>query len=74
MVSATASQPQGSHLWIITLQVPGGASATGHGTFTPPAHWTRRDAFRAVLAEMYKDAPELTGANVLFFSLEPNRL
>jgi hypothetical protein len=67
---------QGSHHWVLTLQVPRLTSVSGQGTWTPPPGATRQDVFEAIRAHLARQAPGmgLERANVLFFSLEPNQL
>ncbi|MDI3423633.1 hypothetical protein [Streptomyces luteolus] len=72
--TGTAVQAQGSHCWVLTLELPGRMSTTSHGAFTPPSNWTRYDAFMAIKDEVARQNPELTNANVVFFSIEPNQL
>lgn len=66
--------PQGSHHWVITLELPGRVSVTATNTFTPLPGWTRHDVFQAIKHEVAKDYPALADGSVVFFSLEPNRL
>jgi len=65
---------QGTHHWILTVDLPGRTSLTANGTWTPPAGWTRSDVFNAIKQDMAQRHPELATANVVFFSLEPNQL
>ncbi|MDW6061352.1 hypothetical protein SAZ11_29390 [Streptomyces sp. FXJ1.4098] len=72
------AQQQGTHHFILTLQIPDGSSgfmtATFNNTLTPPADATRADIYEALRGEIAQAHPNLKRANVLFFSLEPNRL
>ncbi|MEU4798666.1 hypothetical protein [Streptomyces sp. NPDC023327] len=70
----TAIQPQGSHHWVMTLEIPGRLTSTRSATFTPPQSWTRMDAFVAIKKELARSNPELAHANVMFFALESNQL
>ncbi|MFJ4781684.1 hypothetical protein [Streptomyces sp. NPDC088762] len=70
--SAPASQ--GSHHWVMTLELPGRMAATQYGTFTPPPGSTRHDVFMGIRAEITRQHPELSHANVMYFALEPNAL
>ncbi|MFI0736838.1 hypothetical protein ACH4PU_01835 [Streptomyces sp. NPDC021100] len=72
--TAPSNPPQGSHHWIITLELPGRSSVTGSGTWTPPAGSTRHDVFTAIKSDITRQHPGLTTANVVFFALEPNQL
>lgn len=65
---------QGSHHWIMTVDVPGRAALTHTGTLTPPDGWTRSDAFTAIRHEVIRKAPETASAGVVFFAFESNRL
>ncbi|GLW00303.1 hypothetical protein [Streptomyces lavendulae] len=73
MTSQNAPQ-QGSHHWILTLQIPGEVTVTDSGTWTPPAGATRYDVFAAIRTYVIAQHPPLSRANTLFFSLEPNQL
>ncbi|MFD3936716.1 hypothetical protein ACFWSF_17320 [Streptomyces sp. NPDC058611] len=65
---------QGSHHWVLTLELPGRSASTSHGTWTPPAGMTRYDAYQALRSSMVAEQPELSRANTTYFSLEPNQL
>ncbi|MFE9802759.1 hypothetical protein ACFYP6_28450 [Streptomyces goshikiensis] len=71
---AAASTSQGSHHWVLTLELPGRAAMTQSGTYTPPAGTTRYDAYQALRRYVAADHPEMSRANVMFFTLEPNQL
>ncbi|MFD7667787.1 hypothetical protein [Streptomyces sp. NPDC059788] len=64
--------------YVLTLQFPAPGGGFGvsskHGTLTPPPDWTRNDALRWLLDDAAREDWMLRGANVLFFSLEPNGL
>ncbi|WP_328386792.1 hypothetical protein OHS81_24340 [Streptomyces sp. NBC_00400] len=72
--TAPSAQQQGSHHWVMTLELPGRAMNTLYGTWTPPEGATRHDVFMAIKTDIGREAPEMTRANVVFFSLEPNQL
>ncbi|GGR40841.1 hypothetical protein [Streptomyces netropsis] len=72
--SIPAAQTQGSHHWIITLELPGRLTSSLYGTWTPPAGATRHDVFTAIKNHITSANPDLTGANTMFFALEPNQL
>ncbi|MEU8778588.1 hypothetical protein [Streptomyces sp. NPDC048606] len=75
--SSTPANPaaaQGSHMWVLTLDLPGRTMTTQYGTWTPPAGTTRYDAFLAIRGDLVARHPEMANANTIFFSLEPNRL
>ncbi|MFG2861573.1 hypothetical protein [Streptomyces sioyaensis] len=67
-------QQQGTHHWVITVELPGRAMETLYGTFTPPAGATRHDVFLAIKNDIAQQSPEMARANVVFFALEPNQL
>ncbi|MEU5543573.1 hypothetical protein AB0G85_14430 [Streptomyces sioyaensis] len=67
-------QPQGSHHWVMTVELPGRAMNTLYGTWTPPQGATRHDVFMAIKTDITQQSPEMARANVIFFSLEPNQL
>lgn len=64
----------GSHHYVLTLDMPGRVAGTWHGTFTPAASATRNDIFVWLRERISAENPEFARANVVFFSLEPNRL
>ncbi|GAA4910215.1 hypothetical protein ACFPM3_11315 [Streptomyces coeruleoprunus] len=66
--------PQGSHMYVLTLELPGRLSHTSSGTWTPAEGMSRYDAFKAIKSDILRQIPELTRANVTFFSIEPNQL
>ncbi|WP_329101953.1 hypothetical protein [Streptomyces sp. NBC_01439] len=75
--TATTAAPaaaQGSHMWVLTLEIPGRGMSTQYGTWTPPADATRYDVFVALRGHLVTQHPEMGSANTVFFSLEPNRL
>ncbi|MFD9617853.1 hypothetical protein ACFWB2_11315 [Streptomyces virginiae] len=72
--TATPAATQGSHMWVMTLEIPGREMTTQYGTWTPPADATRYDVFTALRDHIAAQQPEMKSANCVFFSLEPNRL
>lgn len=72
--AAPAPAAQGSHHWVLTLEMPGRGMTTQFGTWTPPAGATRFDAFGALRSHIVAQHPEMASANTVFFSLEPNQL
>lgn len=80
-MSASQSQPettavraQGTHFFVLTLDKPGEYMVTQEGTCTPPSGSTRPDMYRLLYDAVTSQDPDLSGAAVGFFSLEPNRL
>lgn len=69
----TAEQ-QGSHHWVMTLELPGYAATTRSGTWTPPPGTTRHDAYGAIRNEIATGHPEMAKANVMFFAFELNQV
>ncbi|MDH2388292.1 hypothetical protein QCN29_05710 [Streptomyces sp. HNM0663] len=72
--TAPAATNQGSHHYVLTLELPGRMSSTWYGTFTPTPGASRHDVFTALRNQIGEQNPELSTGNVVFFSLEPNRL
>ncbi|UQX00905.1 hypothetical protein [Streptomyces sp. RerS4] len=72
--TGTSAASQGSHMWVLTLEMPGRAMTTQYGTWTPPAGSSRFDVFMAIRGHVAAQQPEMAGANTIFFSLEPNQL
>lgn len=72
--ASPAVTSQGSHHWVMTVELPGRAMNTRYGTWTPPQGATRHDVFTAIKTEIAQGSPEMATANVVFFSLEPNQL
>lgn len=65
---------QGSHMWVLTLELPGRTMSTQYGTSTPASGATRYDVFVAIRSLLVAKHPEMASANTVFFALEPNRL
>ncbi|MEU6401053.1 hypothetical protein ABZ867_29265 [Streptomyces cinnamoneus] len=66
--------PQGSHQWVLTLELPGRAAANEYGTWNPDPGASRHDVFVAVRQQVTRQFPELERAIVVFSSFEPNQL
>ncbi|MFD7201266.1 hypothetical protein [Streptomyces sp. NPDC059893] len=64
----------GTHFFVLTLNKPGEFTVTQEGTCTPPPGATRQDMYRLLYDAVTTQDPNLSGASVGFFSLEPNRL
>ncbi|MFD9569971.1 hypothetical protein ACFWBI_09015 [Streptomyces sp. NPDC059982] len=62
LVTAQATLPLGlkTHTWCATL--------------TPPAAWTRDDAFKWATAQFVKDNPDMAENAVLLFEFERNEI
>ncbi|SEE97269.1 hypothetical protein SAMN05428954_4898 [Streptomyces sp. 2112.3] len=72
--TSPTAKPQGSHHWVMTVELPGRAMNTRYGTWTPPQGATRHDVFLAIKTDIARNNPEMATANVVFFALEPNQL
>ncbi|MGX2994528.1 hypothetical protein JNUCC64_09555 [Streptomyces sp. JNUCC 64] len=71
----STNQPQqGSHQYVLTLDLPGRAMSTWTGTLTPGTNDTRHDVYRWLRDQITADNPTFTTGTVTFFSLEPNQL
>ncbi|MGW6270428.1 hypothetical protein [Streptomyces sp. NPDC055060] len=71
---APAVQVPGTQFFVLTLIRPGEVTVTQEGTCTPPPGSTRQDMYRLLCDAVTSADPDLSGAAVVFFSLEPNRL
>ncbi|QGZ53343.1 hypothetical protein GPZ77_34500 (plasmid) [Streptomyces sp. QHH-9511] len=71
---APAPPQQGSHHWVMTLELPGRATVTDSNTWTPAPGSTRYDAFVGIRKALTDKHPELINAVCVFFSLERNTL
>lgn len=72
--TAPAPAAQGTHHYVLTLDMPGRASGSWLGTTTPSPGTTRQAVLTHLLDQIRTDHPEFSRANILFFSLEPNQL
>ncbi|MGW8558142.1 hypothetical protein [Streptomyces tubercidicus] len=70
----TQQAQQGTHHWVMTVELPGRAMQTHFSTYTPPAGATRHDVFLAIKNDIARQSPEMARAVVVFFSLERNQL
>ncbi|MCX5296838.1 hypothetical protein OG898_10085 [Streptomyces sp. NBC_00193] len=66
--------PQGSHMYVLTLQNQHGNICTLSGTFTPDPGTTRHDVHQQLREDAVRRYPSLENATVVFFSLESNHL
>lgn len=70
--------PDETHFYVLTLEKPLGpglsANASFAGTLTPNTGTTRAHVYQDLYQDYTRLHPELAGASVLFFSLEPNQL
>ncbi|WP_031067305.1 hypothetical protein [Streptomyces sp. NRRL WC-3742] len=73
----TAPGGEPTHAWMITLQrpIPNGLNTlTFEGGYTAAPGTDRQRAYKEIRAQIDRQRPELAGAVLLFFSLEPYRL
>jgi hypothetical protein len=72
------TRQQGTHFWFMALaQFTPGRGVSTHfrsDTCTPEPGATRLDMFKALLAQVERDCPELAGAAVTAFDIQPNHL
>jgi hypothetical protein len=72
-----ATPPQGTHQYLLTLQVPMGPGFTvgsWSGTWTPRQGATRHDAYLALRNDITRQYPQYRDASVVFFDIQPNQL
>lgn len=65
---------QGSHHYVLTLDIPGRIAGSWFGTITPVSGATRHDVLTNLMVQIRTANPEFARPNVVFFSLEPNQL
>ncbi|MER5484028.1 hypothetical protein ABT024_12540 [Streptomyces sp. NPDC002812] len=70
----SSSTPQGSHMYVLTLQNEQGNICTLSGTFTPDPGTTRHDVHQQLRENAVRRYPSLENSAVVFFSLESNQL
>lgn len=70
----TATSTQRTHMYVLTIDVPGRSAVTVDGTVTPAPGATRNDVYRDIKARTIRTYPEMARGIVVFFSLEPNTL
>jgi phospholipid N-methyltransferase len=72
------SAGQGTHHYVLTLQKPlphgAGFMVTTSNGHCSPVRVTRHDVYQWLYGEVVRHSPELAGASVLFFDLQPNQL
>ncbi|MER6361338.1 hypothetical protein [Kitasatospora sp. NPDC001527] len=76
--TSTAAEPV-LYTWLITLQFPigggfGAITETGHYPVHPDKPISRMAAYQEIRVLMTRTYPATATGNVLFFSLEPDRL
>ena len=65
---------QGTHHWVMTLDLPGRVCVMESSTWTPPPGTTRFDAYTEIRKYLVSKHPEMRQAMCVFFSFEPNEL
>lgn len=73
----THAPDQGTHHYILTLQVPFRSAVTVLGTWTgcvTPQGMTRADVYDQLRARIAEAHPDYAQGNVIFFALERNEL
>lgn len=72
------SEQQGTHFFFVSFLNPvgNGTFKTSHrsGTFTPSNGATRTDMFGRILSTLQEQSPELEGAAVISFDIQPNHI
>lgn len=71
------SEQQGTHFWFMSFLQPtpnGFDTYRRSGHFNPPPGATRVDMFSVLRDEIERFTPELAGATVLAFDIQPNQL
>lgn len=77
VTATTETTTKTTYAWMITLQkpIPGGmAMNTQYGTVHLAPGSTRHEVYGQLRAELDRQNPQMSDANVVFFSLEPNDL
>ncbi|MER6092427.1 hypothetical protein [Streptomyces bluensis] len=79
--TSSTGRPQGTHFYVMTIQnqvrTPAGNGIAVHTQsqdFTPDPGWTRADIYNAAYNAIVRVNPQLSGGNVIVWSLEPNQL
>ncbi|MEU0719325.1 hypothetical protein [Streptomyces lavendulocolor] len=70
----TTTAPVHTHHYVLTLDMPGRCTGTWAGALTPGSGETRQSVYQWLRQQITTAHPQYADANVLFFSLEPNRL
>lgn len=64
-----------THFFVLTVQNSSkGIVGTWTGTFTPQPGWSRKDAYKWLIAEHDKARPQLAGGVVLFIDISRNEI
>ncbi|WP_327066826.1 hypothetical protein [Kitasatospora sp. NBC_01302] len=79
MTDTTPPAEQGTHFWFMSLMkaIPGGGGFSTHdrsGTCSPRTGNTRLDMFTELHGWVEATWPELAGATVIAFDIQPNKI
>lgn len=66
-----SEQPEPTHCYILTLEVPNRGSGTFSGSIHLPEGANRADVYAWIRRQVAAQHPELGGGTVIFFSLDP---
>ncbi|MFI0925134.1 hypothetical protein ACH4TP_14545 [Streptomyces sp. NPDC021012] len=66
------NQPQGTHMYALSLQNSQMSACTVSGTYTPPPGTTRFDILTQLRLDAVRQYPSMEGSIVVYFALEPN--
>ncbi|APE21700.1 MULTISPECIES: hypothetical protein [Streptomyces] len=69
-----SNTPQGTHVYVLTLENQRKSACTLSGTYTPPPGATRWDVLSQLRFDAVRQYPSMESAIVLYFALEANRL
>ncbi|MFC9736077.1 hypothetical protein ACFWG5_34470 [Streptomyces hydrogenans] len=70
--AAPTANAQGTHMYVLTVDLPGRSAATFDGTFTPAPGTTPHDVYLDLKAHAVQRYPEMARGIVTFFSIQPN--
>ncbi|XUM04894.1 hypothetical protein ACQ86F_17875 [Streptomyces venezuelae ATCC 10712] len=68
------TRPQGTHMYVLSLQNRQMNACTISGTYTPPPGATRFDILNRLRVDAAREYPSMEGAIVLYFALDANGL
>lgn len=72
--TAPNTTSQGTHMYVLTMDLPGRSTVTVDGTITPDTGATRHDVYRDIKARTVRNYPEMARGIVTLFDLQPNAL
>ncbi|MGW8762316.1 hypothetical protein ACWGN5_07425 [Streptomyces sp. NPDC055815] len=68
------NHPQGTHMYVLSLQNSQMSACTISGTYTPPPGATRFDILNRLRLDAVRQYPSMEGSIVVYFALETNDL